>query len=44
MNNNYIFIIPRSLLLRIRNASGKSCTENQHTNFMFNNFSENSAV
>jgi len=38
MKNNYIFIIPRSIILGIRNASGKNCTENQNTNFTFNNF------
>jgi hypothetical protein len=37
----YIF----SVLLRMRNISGKGCTENQNIQFMFNNFfSENRAV
>ena len=29
-------IISRSVLLRMRNDSNKSCTENQNTHFMFN--------
>jgi hypothetical protein len=32
-------IISRSILLRMRNVSDKSCTENQNTHFMFNNVS-----
>jgi hypothetical protein len=38
--------ISRSVLLRIRNLSDKSCTENRNTHFMFSNFffSENRAV
>ena len=32
------------LLLRTRNVSNKSCTENQNTRFMFNVFFENRAV
>ena len=31
-------IISRSMLLRMRNVSGKSRTENQNTHFMLNNF------
>jgi len=35
----------RSVLLRMRNVSDKSCTENQNTHFVFSNFfSENRAV
>jgi hypothetical protein len=42
----YIFlIISRSLLLRMRNVSDKSCTENQNTHFVSSNtFFENRAV
>jgi hypothetical protein len=41
----YIFIISRSFLLRIRNVSDKSSTENQNTHFVFSNFHfENRAV
>jgi len=29
---------PRSVLLRLRNVSDKSCTENENTGFVFNNF------
>ena len=32
------FIISRSLLLRMRNVSDKSCTKDQNTHFIFNNF------
>jgi len=32
------FIISRSLLLRVRNVSDKSCTENQNTHYVFSNF------
>jgi hypothetical protein len=32
----YIFVIPRSFLLKVRN--GKSCTDNQNTHCMFSNF------
>ena len=41
-----IFItISRSILLRMRNVSNKSCRENQNTHFTFSNFfSENHAV
>jgi len=31
-------IISRSVLLRLRNVSHESCTENQNTHFTFNNF------
>jgi hypothetical protein len=37
-------IISRSVLLRMRNVSDKSCKENQNTHFVFNNFSANRAV
>jgi hypothetical protein len=33
----YIFILSRSVLLRMRNVSDKSCRENQNTHYMFNN-------
>ena len=33
------FIISRSVLLRMRNVSNKSCTENQNTHFVFSDFS-----
>jgi hypothetical protein len=33
----YIFIISRSVLLRVRNFSDKSCRENQNTHFIFIN-------
>jgi len=39
-NNGYQYtflIIPRSLLLRMRNFSHKCCRENQNTRFIFNN-------
>ena len=32
------FIISRSVLLRMRNISDKSCTGNQNTHFVFSNF------
>ena len=35
---NIYFIISRSILLRMRNVSDKSCIENQNTHFVFNNF------
>jgi hypothetical protein len=39
------FTISRSILFTIKNASDKSCRENQNTNFMFNNpFFENPIV
>ena len=37
--DRYTFlIISRSVLLRMRNVSDKSCTENQNTHFVFSNF------
>ena len=36
--------ISRWILLTMRNVSDKSCTQNQNTHFMFNNFSQNRAV
>jgi len=33
-----VLIISRSVLLRMRNVSDKSCTENQNTHFVFSNF------
>ena len=39
------FITSRSVLLRMRNVSDKSCTENQNTQFVFSNvFFENPAL
>jgi hypothetical protein len=32
------FIIYRSILLRMKNVSYKSCRENGNTHFVFNNF------
>jgi hypothetical protein len=32
------FIIPRSILLRMRNVSHESCRDDQNTHVMFNNF------
>jgi hypothetical protein len=41
-DQNTFFVIPRSLLLRIRNVSDRSCRENQNTHFRVNNlFFEN---
>jgi hypothetical protein len=38
-------IVSRSVLLRTRNVSDKSCRENQNTHFVFSSiFSENRAV
>ena len=37
-------IISRSILLRIRNVSDKSCRQNQNTHFVFSNFCRNLAV
>jgi hypothetical protein len=37
-------IISRSILLRMRNVSDKSCRENQTTHFVFSNFFRNFAV
>jgi hypothetical protein len=34
----YIFIISRSVPLRMRNVSDKRCKENQNTHFMFNTY------
>ena len=31
-------IISRSVILRVRNVSDKSCRENQNAHFMFNHF------
>ena len=36
--DRYTFIIPRWILLRFRNVLDKSCTGNQSTHFVFNNF------
>jgi len=45
MKTNTILIIYRSILLRMRNVSDKSCRENQNTYFMFSNFFfENCAI
>ena len=33
-----ILIVSHSILLKMRNVSNKSCTENQNTHFMLNNF------
>jgi hypothetical protein len=39
MNTNaHFFIISRSLLLRMRNESDKSCGENQNAHFLLNDF------
>ena len=38
------FVIFRSVPLRMKNVSDRSCTENQNTHFMFNNISKNRAV
>ena len=38
MDRYAFLIISRSVLHRMRNVSDKSCTENQITHFMFNNF------
>jgi len=35
-NHIKFMIISRSVLLRMRNISHKSCRENQNTHFMFN--------
>ena len=44
--DQYTFVISGSVFLRMRNFSDKSCTENQNTHFVFNNFffPENHAV
>ena len=45
MGTRVHFMISRSILLRMRNVSDKSCTENQNTRFLFNIFFfANSAV
>jgi len=33
----YKFIIPRAILIRMRNVSNKICRENQNKDFTFNN-------
>jgi hypothetical protein len=38
----YVRTISHRILIRMRNVSDKSCTENQNTHFMFNNFSQKS--
>jgi len=38
MKTNIYFIISRSVLLRMRNVSEKSCRENQNTHFEFDIF------
>ena len=45
-DGRYTFvIISRSVILRTKHVSDKSCTENQNTHFVFNNvFFENRAV
>ena len=37
-SNIHFFIISRSITLRMRNVSSKSCRRRQNTHFMFNNF------
>jgi len=32
-----LLVTPRSVLLRMRNVSDKSCRDNQNTHFVFNN-------
>jgi hypothetical protein len=45
MNTYVNLLIIARLVLRMRNVSDKSCKENQHTHFRFNNnFSVNLAV
>jgi hypothetical protein len=36
--DRYTFFISLSVLLRMRNVSDKSCTENQNTYFTYSNF------
>ena len=36
--DQYTFFISRSLLLRMKNISDKSCRENQNTHCIFSNF------
>ena len=39
LEDQYIFVImSRSVLLRVRNVSGKISRENQNTHFVFSNF------
>jgi len=39
------FMVPRRILVRMRNVSDKNCRENQNSYFMFNTFSpENPAA
>ena len=35
--NIHFLVTSRLIILRMRNVSDKSCTENQHTYFTFNN-------
>jgi hypothetical protein len=44
--DQYTYLLTsHSFLLKMRNVSNKSCTENQNTHFVFNNiFPENRAV
>jgi hypothetical protein len=45
MNTYVNLLIIARLVLRMRNVSDKSCKENQHTHFPFNNhFSVNRAI
>jgi len=43
MKKNMHLFITRSILLRTRKVSEKSCGESQNTNFIFNNYFENRA-
>jgi hypothetical protein len=38
MPNTHFFITTRSFLLRMRNVSGITCSENQNKHFVFSNF------
>ena len=40
----HFLIISRSVLLRMRNVSDKSCRENQNTHFVFSNFFQKSCL
>jgi len=42
--DQFTFLIIFPSVFRMRNVWDKYCKENQNTNFMFNNVSENSAV
>jgi len=42
--DTFFLIIPRSFLLRMRNASDKRCRENSNMHFVFSFFFENGAV